>query len=651
MHCSSPVNVKANLDIKSGKVYHCGTLTYTKIGLAVLFAWLLWGDFCLTLMDTVVPSILPLKLKSLGCSNWVMGMILSSIPGVLNMTICPYVSFKSDRYRSRWGRRLPFIIWTLPFLCISLFMLGWSDEIRIFLQRYSPMLNEYAPATVTIGLIAFFMMIFQFFNMFVSSVFWYLFNDVVPAQFIGRFVGLLRIVSVLAVTLYNYFIFKYAESHMREIFLGAAVLYFIGFGLLCMMVKEGEYPPLEGEQDKDNKGFGGLKTFFREAFSHKLYWLIFAASGFQSIYTGILGFQIFFNREMGLSLDDIGKLAAINGVAAVAAMYFCSIFIDRWHPVRIVTYLTVFSLIPMIMNGVWVFVTFPGNYFFWLCLGGTLIATFQSTLASAAIFPRQMRLFPQSRFGQFCSAQAMVQSLCSIGAGAAAGLFIDVVRYFCHGADFAYRFNFVWAAFFCGISAIITIYTYIIWYQLGGDEHFHPPAPWSPKQVEELPVTQTIGPKTRWMKFSFRIFDVLIALSALSIPCLMWWMYHKQATIAYKWFGILLLPLSVLTWLWWQWLKRSISNDMERARCGEQLRNGIPHHGMLIVIGTKYLLAYGLWIVQLVITVNLNMETGAIAFGVVNVITNFMILGIIQLMCRVERGYSTKIDVVFASTT
>ena len=641
---TSPIEDEA---FESGgkKTYHCGTLTYTKIGLVVIFAWLLWGDFCLTLMEAVVPSVLPLKLKSLGCSNWMMGLILSSIPGVLNMTICPYVSFKSDRYRSRWGRRIPFIISTLPFLCISLFMLGWSDEISVFLQHHSPALREYAPATVTIGLIAFFMAMFQFFNMFVNSVFWYLFNDVVPAQFIGRFVGLLRIVSTMAVTLYNYFIFKYAESYMREIFIGSAVLYFVGFGLLCFMVKEGEYPPLEGEQDKDNKGIGGIRTYFREAFSHKLYWTIFATAGFQSLCNGVNAFGVFFNREMGLSLDHIGKLAAIGGVAAVAATYFCAIFVDRWHPVRIVTYLTVFSLIAYCMNGVWVFVTLPGNYFFWLCLGGSLIGVFQSTLAGMAAFPRQMRLFPPSRFGQFCSANAMIQSLCNIGAGVAGGLFIDMVRYFCNGTDFAYRFNFIWTTFFYAISVVITIYTYIIWHRLGGDRHFHPPAPWSPKLVEEIPVTQTIGPQTRWMKLALYILDARMALSTLCIPCLMWWMYHKQAMLAFKWFGVLLLPLSVLAWLWWYWLKCGISNDMARAHNGTMPRNGIPHHGMLIVAGATYLLALGLWVTQVIITVNLNMETGAIAFSIANVITSFMIIGMIQIMCRVERCYSTTIDV------
>ncbi|MFZ4776550.1 MAG: MFS transporter, partial [Terrimicrobiaceae bacterium] len=95
------------------KTYHCGTLTYTKAGLFAVFAWLLWGDFCLTLMETVVPTVLPLKLKALGCSNAMMGVILATIPSILNIGVNPYVSFKSDRFRSRWGRRLPFIIATL----------------------------------------------------------------------------------------------------------------------------------------------------------------------------------------------------------------------------------------------------------------------------------------------------------------------------------------------------------------------------------------------------------------------------------------------------------------------------------------------------------------------------------------------------------
>ena len=628
-----------------GKTYHCGTLTYTKMGLFVLFAWLLWGDFCFTMMEAVVPSILPLKLKDLGCSNWLMGLILTTAPGVLNMTVCPYVSFKSDRYRSKWGRRIPFIIWTMPFLCASLALMGLGDDICGLLQRNSEFLRQFTPATITIVLIAVFLIMFQFFNMFVGSVFWYLFNDVVPPQFLARFVGLLRIVGTGAGALYNFFIFKFAESHMREIFIGAAVLYLVGFGMACLMIKEGEYPPPEGESDNSSRGMKGIKTFFRESFSHKLYWFRFISASF-SAFAGAIGiFGIFFNREMGLSLDQIGKLGAIGSIASMAAMYCMSIFVDRWHPLRITVYGALFGVLGSFMSMVWIFVTIPGNYFFWLNLSNVLIGTFLGALVAVATFPSDMRIFPQSRFGQFCSAQAMLQSAFTVIAGILAGLFIDVVRNLCHGSNYAYRFIFLWITVFAGISAVFRVMSYIEWHRLGGDKHFHPPAPWSPSGIEEMPVVPIVGPQTKWLNISFLLFDGIMGLSVLSIPVLMWWMYMKQQMFAFKWYGLAVLPLCVAGWLCWIVLKKKIRRDVTAAKTGSPLRNGIPHHGMLIILGSKFLLAVGVWVCQVLVTVTLNMESGAIVFGIANGITNFLLIGTLYLMCRIERGYSTSIDV------
>ena len=632
------------MDSEKEKTYHCGTLTYTKVGLFVLFAWLLWGDFCFTMMEAVVPSILPLKLKDLGCSNWLMGLILTTAPGILNMTVCPYVSFKSDRYRSKWGRRIPFIIWTMPFLCASLALMGMGDDLCGMLQRNSEFLRSFAPATITIVLIAFFLIMFQFFNMFVGSVFWYLFNDVVPAQFLARFMGAFRIVGTGAGALYNFFIFQFAESHMREIFVGAALLYLVGFGMACLMIKEGEYPPPEGENDSSGRGLKGIKTFFRESFSHKFYWFKFLSQSFSAIVGAIGMFSIFFNREMGLSLDQIGKINAIGSIAMMAAMYFMAIFVDRWHPLRIWVYGVVFGVLSNFMSMVWIFVTLPGNYFFWMNLGNVLIGTFLGALVGVAGLPSEMRIFPQSRFGQFCSAQAMLRSIFSMISGILAGLFIDLVRNLCHGSDYAYRFIFLWITVFSAISAIFTIKVYREWYRLGGDRHFHPPAPWSPSGIEEMPVVPVVGPQTKWLNISFILFDGIMGLSVLSIPALMWWMYSKQQMFAFKWYGLAVLPFCILGWLCWMVLKRKIRSDVAAAKEGSPLRNGIPHHGMLILLGSKFLLAVGIWVCQVLVTVSLNMEGGSIVFGIANGLTNFLLIGTLYLMCRIERGFSVTVD-------
>ncbi len=40
-----------------------------------------------------------------------------------------------------------------------------------------------------------------------------------------------------------------------------------------------------------------------------------------------------------------------------------------------------------------------------------------AALVGVAGLPCEMRIFPQSRFGQFCSAQAMLRSICTVIAG------------------------------------------------------------------------------------------------------------------------------------------------------------------------------------------------------------------------------------------
>jgi hypothetical protein len=84
--------------------------------------------------------------------------------------------------------------------------------------------------------------------------------------------------------------------------------------------------------------------------------------------------------------------------------------------------------------------------------------------------------------------------------------------------------------------------------------------------------------------------------------------------------------------------------DVAAAKTGSPLRNGIPHHGMLIILGSKFLLAVGVWVCQVLVTVTLNMESGSIVFGIANGLTNFLLIGTMYLMCRIERGFSVTVD-------
>lgn len=626
------------------KTYHCGTLTYTKVGLFMLFAFLLWGDFAITLMDTVVPSILPLKLKNLGSSNIIIGLFLSSIPSFMAVCMNPYISFKSDRFRSKWGRRIPFILFTLPFLCLSMLLLAFSEDISGWLHAYTQ-LSEIAPATMTIITIGIFFVAYNFFHMFVGSVFWYIFNDVVPVVFLGRFMGLMRIASGIASFFYSYFIFKYAESHMREIFIGTAVLYFIGVGMMCFFVKEGEYPPISASDGKLARGWEGFKTFFRESFCHKIYWAkcIFRGVGFVGVAAG--AFSIFFLKDMGLSLDDVGKAGAIVSVAGIALAYFASVFIDRWHPLRIITYSSVFAVVFAASSWVWLFVTLSPKAFFWLYMLGTgLIGTLHSLLAGLSSLPMDMRLCPKSRFGQFCAAQSIIFHIGTILGGIGVGIFFDSLKKLFHGSDYIYRFSFVWNLFWLLIAAIAVCSVYRQWQALGGDKHYHPPAPWSKTGFEEEEQTPFVGCQTRWLKYTLGAIHLLMLLSIVYLIPLAYWLWRINWSFDFKWHMLAIIPIAVALYAAWIFVERAIKADVALYIAAKPTRDGIPHHGVFFVKACALLLILTVWIGMTITAIHDGLQGGVMVFGIGNLITNALVIGAVLVLRRLERGYDPMLD-------
>ena len=242
------------------KTFSVGTLTYTKAALFSLFAWLLWGDFCFVLMEAAAPAVLQVNLNEMGAPNLVLGLALSTIPGILNMTVCPVSSFWSDRFRSRWGRRIPFLfLATIP-LSLFLVLLGFSRQIGALL--HGALNGGFSQTAVIIAVVLVLVFCFQIFHMVVASVYYYLFNDVVPAEVLARFMSIFRIVGVLSGAVFNWFFLKYAVSHMTEVFLLAAGLYATAFLLMCWKIKEGEYPPPPVHPDGGTGLVSGIKTFF-----------------------------------------------------------------------------------------------------------------------------------------------------------------------------------------------------------------------------------------------------------------------------------------------------------------------------------------------------------------------------------------------------
>lgn len=477
----SPTSTSAH----DGKVFRVGTLTYTKAALFSLFAWLLWGDFCFILMEAAAPSVLQVNVNAMGAPNWVLGLILSTIPGILTMTVCPASSFWSDRFRSRWGRRIPFLfLATIP-LTFFLVLLGFSRQIGEWLHE--AIQGGFSQTAVILTVVCVLVFFFQLFNTVVASVYYYLFNDVVPAEVLSRFMALFRVVGVLSGAAFNWFLLKYAASHMREVFLIAAGLYGTAFLLMCWKVKEGEYPPPPAHPDGGSGLMSGIKTFFRESYSIRFYWLFFLANTCFALTSVAGGFNLLQARSIGVDLDFFGKTAAVAAIVSAVLMYPAGIISDRLHPLRILIWATIALLVIQPLWLVFLFYDFSPAVSHGLFIAITAVTAPAMALYLAAELPMYMRILPKSRYGQFCSANAMIRSFAIIIGGLLIGFALDRLVVLFPAKDYCYRFVPLWSLIFIGASLFFLRRLYTEWLKRGGANSYHPPG-FEPKDEPDAEV-------------------------------------------------------------------------------------------------------------------------------------------------------------------
>ena len=244
--------------------YKVGTLHYTKAGLVSLFGWMIMGNLCFNLFEG----------NGGAGSIPMVSVLFNFIPMIIGTFMTPIVSFWSDRTRTRMGRRIPYILFTAPFLVLFAIGLGFSDDIISVCKVKFACHSSLAPMGAALGIIGFMTIGWAFFNEFVGTVYYYLIPDVMPRHFLGRFQGATNVAGQVLNIFMNSFVNAHQLTHIKAIHVGVAVLYFVGFGLVCWRVKEGKYPPVEDVTEKTTF-LDKAKLYFKECFNHPMYILIY----------------------------------------------------------------------------------------------------------------------------------------------------------------------------------------------------------------------------------------------------------------------------------------------------------------------------------------------------------------------------------------
>lgn len=456
------------------RLWHVGTLTYTRAQLINVFFWLLWGDFCLNVMEFVIPRLVPPALHGLGASNALVATLTVSLFSAMNWVMNPVISTWSDRHRGPRGRRVPFMLWPTPFLAGAVIFVGFAGnvgawvwktwpgmgkELAHFFSVVMPDMTGLTPAAqLGIGMIAVALVLYKFFDEFPQCVYYYIWADVVPQEVMGRFTSLFRVFAAAAGFVFHRWVLVYADHHSGAIFIGCAILYLTAFLLLSLLVKEGEYPPSPPKQRTSiAKGI----VWLRECYTHSYYWKFYGVYAcFRWAFMPFNALIILYaTNAVGMNDKSFGEIMGWAQLAQIPVFFLLGPAVDRYHPTRI----GLVGFAAMAFSGVLGFtLTHDAKSFgIWLTGAYVAFALFQAGLVSLG-----PRMLPRSRYGQFCAATMVVVESGVIVLSWACGKMMDV---------FGDRYLWLWLAVFGGLGVVAMVLLFWAWRREGGDLDYVPP--------------------------------------------------------------------------------------------------------------------------------------------------------------------------------
>lgn len=464
-HAPAPPETPVSGDASPSASTHrkVGTLVYTSGGLVALFCWLLWGDFAWQMKERAAIPVTQLMLRQLEASDFIVGLLVGSLPSALGLIITPIVSVASDRHRGPRGRRIPYLLIPTPFIVIAMTGMAFTPQLGAWLHTT---LGEHSLGLVASRLIVFgfFWAIFEIFSTIANAVFGGLINDVVPTAWIGRFFGLFRAVSLTAGIIFNYWLIGHAEQHFTAIFIGLGLLYGVGFTLMCLKVREGEYPPAPVAPPARllDRIFGPVKSYARECFANPFYLWVFAAITFGSQAQGpVNAFSVYYAKSLGMPMKDYGMLIVITYSVSLTLSFFLGWLADKFHPLRLG--LVAVGLYALVL-GVGGFIATDVSTFSVIFVAhGILNGIFITGTASLA-----QRLFPREKFAQFASAAGLAGAFVHMVFPPAVGLLLD-------SSGHVYRYTFIISGAMSLIGLICFVEVFRRFRALGGMSGYRPP--------------------------------------------------------------------------------------------------------------------------------------------------------------------------------
>ncbi len=396
-----------------------------------------------------------------------MALLLSVIPSALGLVLGPIISFRSDRYRSKLGRRVPFLLAATPVAALAMAAIAFSPMLGTSLHH---MLGDKSIGLNQCILIFFglFWVIFEIATVIANSVFGAFLNDVVPKTLLGRFFGLFRAVSLIAGMIFNWYLFEKAEQHYVWLFVAISSLYGVGFTATCLRVKEGHYPPPPAPPPSHERRslyqrfIGAASIYFKECYSKPYYlWVFLAFAIAAQTFMPVNLYSLPYALSLDVSNAQYGKYLTLTYFISLCLSYLLGMLADYFHPLRV-------GIVSLFLYGIaclWggFMATSITPFAIAFVAHGFLSGTYMTATASLA-----QRIYPHEKFAQFASAGSILGSLVSMVASLSFGIFLDATGN-------QYRFTFMTSSILAFISMVLLIIVYAQFNKFGGIKSYVAP--------------------------------------------------------------------------------------------------------------------------------------------------------------------------------
>jgi MFS family permease len=376
----------------------------------VLCALLLIGDLGWSLRERSVQELFKVHLMRFSQDATLLNILIGAMPALIALTLGPLIGAWSDRTRSRFGRRIPFIFGTAVVSTVGMLGMAFSSGLAGLAVSWT---------------------VFEMATIVGNPLFLALINDTVPRPVLGRFFGAFRIVSLATGAGFFALFFRNELVSVFQPLLVAITVVYLGCMLLvCLRVREPSYatPPRTGWRlmQPGDEQWGRL----------------FAAVSVGAL--AVLPININAlnaSAQFGADAGDFGAAIALTYAISILLAWPLGWLADRYHPLRVGA--VVLSAYALCMLVAWRVVDERTGFLAALIVHGVLAGCFLT--GTVSLLPA---LLPRERFSQLAAISASLTALMVVVSTVGLGALLDAT-----GRD--YRLLYLAGALAAGCGVVL----------------------------------------------------------------------------------------------------------------------------------------------------------------------------------------------------